>query len=154
MAVDFTENKVGIISLGIAALQALISWFLGFWAGKKLQSNDKWILVWLFYDLLTHFTLEGPFVYVSLTGTVEDSKNPVAMIWREYGKADSRWLHSDPNILSVEIITVILGFLNIALVYAICQDKYYRHFLQIILCITELYGEIGGGNWRTRRKKP
>ncbi|KAK3749964.1 hypothetical protein QZH41_013868, partial [Actinostola sp. cb2023] len=59
---------------------------------------------------------------------------------KEYGKADSRWLHSDPNILSVEIITVALGVLNIALIHAICHDKYYRHFFQIILCVTELYG--------------
>jgi len=46
---------------------------------------------------------------------------------KEYGKADSRWLHSDPNILSVEIITVALGVLNIALIHAICHDKYYRY---------------------------
>lgn len=57
MAVDFTENKVGIISLGIVASQAIIAWFLGFIVGKKQSSNDKWILVWIFYNILTILTM-------------------------------------------------------------------------------------------------
>lgn len=139
---------------------------------------------------------EGPFVYMSLVGTVETSEGPLAelceyvyslilcsvlhstilkkdmlyfycttLIWqtaagtltasvttcltlhlpvcvstrlsvsppvclyvgREYGKADSRWLISDPTIVSIEILTVVLdSLLALLLIHAVLKDKYYR----------------------------
>lgn len=46
---------------------------------------------------------------------------------KEYGKADERWLHSHPTIVSIEILTVVLdGLLALVLIYAIVKDKYYR----------------------------
>ncbi|MBZ3890638.1 Emopamil-binding protein-like, partial [Sciurus carolinensis] len=61
---------------------------------------------------------------------------------KEYGKADARWLYFDPTIVSLEILTVVLdGFLALFLIYAIVKDKYYRHFIQITLCVCELYGD-------------
>uniref|UniRef100_A0A8C0GEB0 EBP like n=1 Tax=Chelonoidis abingdonii TaxID=106734 RepID=A0A8C0GEB0_CHEAB len=84
---------------------------------------------------------EGPFVYLSLIGTVAESDNIFASLWKEYGRADARWLYSDPTIVSLEILTVVLdGLLALILIYAIIKDKYYRHFIQITLCVCELYG--------------
>ncbi|KAB0395357.1 hypothetical protein E2I00_010751, partial [Balaenoptera physalus] len=60
---------------------------------------------------------------------------------KEYGKADARWLYLDPTIVSLEILTVVLGgFLALVLIYAIVKEKHYRHFVQITLCVCELYG--------------
>ncbi|XP_024858527.2 emopamil-binding protein-like, partial [Kryptolebias marmoratus] len=60
---------------------------------------------------------------------------------KEYSKADSRWLVSDPIIVSVEILTVVLvSLIALLLIHAILNDKYYRHFLQIALSVCELYG--------------
>ncbi|KAL6087608.1 hypothetical protein STEG23_035331, partial [Scotinomys teguina] len=84
---------------------------------------------------------EGSFVYLSVVGNVADSQGLIASLWKEYGKADTRWLYSDPTIVSLEILTVVLdGFLALVLVYAIVKEKYYRHFIQITLCVCELYG--------------
>ncbi|XP_020849362.1 emopamil-binding protein-like isoform X2 [Phascolarctos cinereus] len=84
---------------------------------------------------------EGPFVYLSLVGSVADSDGVIASLWKEYGKADARWLHSDPTIVSLEMLTVVLdGLLALLLIYAILKEKYYRHFIQITLCVCELYG--------------
>nr|XP_033804103.1 emopamil-binding protein-like isoform X4 [Geotrypetes seraphini] len=84
---------------------------------------------------------EGPFVYLSLVGTVAQSDSMFASLWKEYGKADARWLHSDPTIVSLEFLTVVLGsLLALILIHAIIKDKYYRHFIQITLCVCELYG--------------
>ncbi|KAG9339463.1 hypothetical protein JZ751_023601 [Albula glossodonta] len=78
---------------------------------------------------------------MSLVGTVETSDNIFAELWKEYGKADTRWLHSDPTIVSLELLTVVLdGLLALVLIYAILKDKHYRHFIQITLCVCELYG--------------
>ncbi|KAJ7344276.1 hypothetical protein JRQ81_000226 [Phrynocephalus forsythii] len=46
---------------------------------------------------------------------------------KEYGRADARWLHSDPTIVSLEILTVFLdGLLALILIYAILKQKHYR----------------------------
>ncbi|XP_027443829.1 emopamil-binding protein-like isoform X1 [Zalophus californianus] len=84
---------------------------------------------------------EGPFVYLSFVGNVADSEGLIASLWKEYGKADARWLYFDPTIVSLEILTVVLdGSLALVLIYAIVKEKYYRHFIQITLCVCELYG--------------
>nr|XP_058897685.1 emopamil-binding protein-like isoform X2 [Kogia breviceps]XP_058897686.1 emopamil-binding protein-like isoform X2 [Kogia breviceps] len=84
---------------------------------------------------------EGPFVFLSLVGNITDSDALIASLWKEYGKADARWLYLDPTIVSLEILTVVLGgFLALVLIYAIVKEKHYRHFIQITLCVCELYG--------------
>ncbi|CAK6981604.1 emopamil-binding protein-like [Scomber scombrus] len=78
---------------------------------------------------------------MSLVGTVETSEGPLAELWKEYGKADSRWLVSDPTIVSLELLTVVLcPLIAVLLIYAVLHTKYYRHFLQISLSVCELYG--------------
>eukprot|EP00741_Cyanophora_paradoxa_P003572 tig00000093_g3470.t1 len=102
---------------------------------------DKLALVWYFVDALTHFGLEGAFVYLSLGGTVNSSDSILAGPWKEYAKADSRWGVSDPTIVSVELITVVLdGILCLVVMWAIVRRSAYRHTVQIILCVCELYG--------------
>ncbi|XP_053564347.1 emopamil-binding protein-like [Bombina bombina] len=142
-----TSEPPGLISavtgysLAACAAQLIIGYALAQRLGKKCSGIDRWLLVWLFYDAIVHFTLEGPFVYLSLVGTVAQSDSIIASLWKEYGKADARWLHSDPTIVSLEILTVVLdGLLALLLIYAIIKDKYYRHFIQITLCVCELYG--------------
>ncbi|XP_070539028.1 emopamil-binding protein-like [Ptychodera flava] len=134
-------DTVTVVSLIAAFSQMLIAYIAAQIVGKKLPNVEKWVLVWLIYDVIVHFTLEGPFVYLSLVGTVDKSDSYIGMLWKEYGKADSRWLHSDPTIVSLEILTVgMAGPLAVLLVYAIIKNKFYRHFVQITLCVCELYG--------------
>nr|XP_003412616.1 emopamil-binding protein-like [Loxodonta africana] len=84
---------------------------------------------------------EGAFVYLALVGNVADSSGLLASLWKEYGQADARWLYFDPNLVAVELLTVFLdGSLALFLVYAIVKEKCYRHFIQITLCVCELYG--------------
>lgn len=61
-------------------------------------------------------------------------------IWREYSRADERWCIYDPLILSVELATVFVGILCILNVYAIYTKASFRYSLQIIICVSELYG--------------
>ncbi|XP_048356840.1 emopamil-binding protein-like [Sphaerodactylus townsendi] len=130
-------------SLAVSAAQLGLCWLLGRRAGRRYGSSrlDCWVLSWLCYDALVHCTLEGSFVYLSLVGSVAESDSIIASLWKEYGKADARWLHSDPAIVSVEILTVFLDtLLALVLIYAILKRKNYRHFIQITLCVCELYG--------------
>uniref|UniRef100_A0A9L0I7T6 EBP like n=1 Tax=Equus asinus TaxID=9793 RepID=A0A9L0I7T6_EQUAS len=92
--------------------------------------------------LMAGHSPEGrPFVYLSLVGNIADSDGLIASLWKEYGKADARWLYFDPTIVSLEMLTVVVdGSLALVLIYAIVKEKYYRHFIQITLCVCELYG--------------
>ncbi|KAM6892965.1 LOW QUALITY PROTEIN: emopamil-binding protein-like [Lycodopsis pacificus] len=100
--------------------------------GGRSSAEDRWVLLWLFYDVIVHLTLEGPFVYMSLVGTMETSEGPLAELWKEYSKADRRWLTSDPTIVSIEL-TINLNQGNTTMCF-------YRHFLQVSLSVCELYG--------------
>ena len=60
---------------------------------------------------------------------------------KEYAKADWRWAVSDPTIVALEVLTVFLiGPLCVLMVPAICSRWRSRHFLQVSLCVCELYG--------------
>ena len=77
-------------------------------------------------------------------------------VWRQYGRADARWQVRDPNIISLELLTVFLmGPLCLYLFYLIYKignirsEKIntnvnvlvgWRHVIQIIVCVSELYG--------------
>nr|XP_002733492.1 PREDICTED: emopamil-binding protein-like [Saccoglossus kowalevskii] len=134
-------DTVGIVSLIAAFLQMFVAYIVAQVVGKKLLTVEKWVIVWFIYDAIVHFTLEAPFVYLSLVGSVDTSDSYIAMLWKEYGKADKRWLYSDPTIVSLELLTVgITGPLALLCVYAIVKRTYYRHFIQITICVCELYG--------------
>lgn len=134
-------SVVSAVSLLACALQGAAAYLMMRRIGGNRCTTDQWLLTWLFYDVIVHITLEGPFVLMSLRGSVESSEGPLAQLWQEYGKADRRWLISDPNIVSVEILTVVLcSGLALALIYAVVHNKHYRHFLQISLSVCELYG--------------
>ena len=60
---------------------------------------------------------------------------------REYGNADKRFLVSDPTIVSMAFPTVIVcGPLCLLLIASIVRQHHSRHWLQVALCICELYG--------------
>ncbi|XP_072235395.1 emopamil-binding protein-like [Leuresthes tenuis] len=134
-------SLVSVLSLLACSIQVLAAVLLTQRYGGRSSGIERWILLWLFYDVIVHLTLEGPFVYMSLVGKVETSEGPLAALWKEYSKADSRWLISDPTIVSIEILTVVLdSLLALMLIHAVLEKKYYRHFLQITLSVCELYG--------------
>ncbi|GAA6005863.1 hypothetical protein JCM11491_004038 [Sporobolomyces phaffii] len=70
---------------------------------------QRWTFVWLAFDALTHFILEGSFLYQSFPvhRSVNSSKGPFAALWQEYARADSRWGTSDATVVSIELITVL-----------------------------------------------
>ncbi|KAK7921973.1 hypothetical protein WMY93_008875 [Mugilogobius chulae] len=156
---DSAFSVVSAVSLLACALQGAAAYLMMRRVGGTSSATDKWVLTWLFYDVIVHVTLEGPFVLMSLGGSVETSEGPLAQLWQEYGKADQRWLVSDSGIVSVEILTVVLcSALGLALIHAVVHNKptentsqqcrqttdkaktCRQHFLQISLCVCELYG--------------
>ncbi|XP_059169066.1 emopamil-binding protein-like [Physella acuta] len=139
---SFVVDAVMVVSLLVTALFAGGALLAGhFLLGKNQPKVERWVLSWLVFDALIHFLLEGPFVVLSLTGTVNSSDHILAELWKEYGKADSRWLVSDPTVVSLEILTVVVdGLLCLVVIQGILSRAFYRHYAQLVLCVCELYG--------------
>lgn len=134
-------SMVTVVSLLVTALFAVAGILFVQLFAKTFPTEEKLILFWLVFDVLIHLFVEGPFVVLSLVGTVLESDHFTAHLWKEYAKADYRWGVSDPTIVSLEILTTtIVEVFCILLVYAILKNQYYRHFLQIFVCVCELYG--------------
>ncbi|GAU89374.1 hypothetical protein RvY_01929 [Ramazzottius varieornatus] len=144
LVADSGLSLTSVVCLSIVVVVLLLCYLIADRQWKSLPRApyyEKWILFWLWYDAFTHLLMEGPFVWISLVETVDTSQNLLAILWKEYGLADTRWLHSDPTIVSLEILTVVLDSgLALLLVYAIVKSRSYRHFVQIVLCVCELYG--------------
>ena|ERR1051325_4858572 len=62
-----------IILLIIAYLTSII-----FLSGKRVTKFDRFVFIWLTWDALIHLVLEGSFVILSLTSTVEKSNGILA----------------------------------------------------------------------------
>ncbi|KAK3603694.1 hypothetical protein CHS0354_023300 [Potamilus streckersoni] len=138
---DQLISMVTVVSLLVTVVYAGAGFLFAWCFRRRLSPVDQLITIWLVFDVLVHFTLEGSFVLLALTVTPEKSDHFTALVWKEYGKADARWATFDATIVSLEILTV--GFcapLAAFLIYAILKNKYYRHFVQIVLCVCELYG--------------
>ncbi|XP_055352177.1 emopamil-binding protein-like [Paramacrobiotus metropolitanus] len=136
-------SVTSVVCLGVVAAVLWLCYAIASRQWRKLREPvvEKWILFWCYYDAFTHLGMEGAFLWISLTGTVATSTNPLSIVWKEYGLADTRWLHSDPNVVSLEVLTVVVdGLLALILAYAIIKRRSYRHFVQIVLSVCELYG--------------
>jgi hypothetical protein len=102
--------------------------------------SEKLRLWWFFIDAFTHLTIELGYVLLALGSTAQKSDTFMGSVWRQYARADPRWEVSDPTVISIEIATVAMGVLCLFLLYGIWNQKTWTHPLQIVVCVSELYG--------------
>ncbi|OSD07261.1 Emopamil-binding protein [Trametes coccinea BRFM310] len=109
---------------------------------KNASWQDRVTFIWLAFDGIIHYTLEGSFVYYSLFGRqVNTSSGPMAQMWKEYALADSRWGTADPTIVSLELLTVFgVGTMCFYVLKQLIQRDPARHYWIIVLSTSELYG--------------
>ena len=109
---------------------------------KHTSAKNKFIFVWLAFDAICHFTLEGSFLYLSVCGrTVNSSKGFFATTWQEYAKADARWGTADVTVVAIEILTVLgAGPAAAYICYQmLAQDPAYHYWI-VVLSTAEIYG--------------
>ena len=107
---------------------------------RRFTFQEKLALLWYIIDANTHLTIELGYVWLALTTTAEKTDSFLGFIWREYSRADKRWAVQDYNVISIEIATVLMGLLCLFQVYGVYTRQHWRHPLQIIICVAELYG--------------
>lgn len=95
------------------------------WWGRWRRLRVRWL------NSVSSLDGQKYFLFVKLH-YVDDTFHPLYLFiylsaGKEYGKADSRWLISDPTIVSIEILTVVLdSLLGLLLIHAVLKDKHYR----------------------------
>jgi len=115
-------------------------------ARTLLPNNARWqdrvAFIWLAFDALIHFIIEGSFIALSTYGrTVNTSSGMFAEMWREYVAADARWGTADPTVVSLELLTVFgAGPLAALIVYQIVKRDPAWHYWIVVLRTAELYG--------------
>jgi len=109
---------------------------------RNARWQDRYTFIWLTFDALIRFVIEGSWLYFSTFGRqVVTSEGPLAALWKEYTRADFRWGVADPNVVSLEILTVLgAGPLCCYILKQLVSDDPARHYWIIVLGTAELYG--------------
>ncbi|KAG0172850.1 hypothetical protein DFQ28_009814 [Apophysomyces sp. BC1034] len=125
---------VGLFAIALISGQA----FLPAHASKI----DRLTFIWFAFDALTHFIIEGSFLYHSTFGrTVLTGTGLFADMWKDYAQADLRWGFADSTIVAVELMTVVFsGSMCLYVLYLLHRNDPTRHLWIIVLSVFELIG--------------
>jgi cholestenol delta-isomerase len=76
---------------------------------ERITWTDRWTFTWFILCGCIHLFLEGHFAYYH--DTLVGDSSFLSQVWKEYALSDSRYLVSDPFVLSMETITAVGVFL-------------------------------------------
>lgn len=111
-------------------------------AVKKMKWSDVLVCCWLMISGLTHMIVEGPVVW-NENFFRDRSPDFFSELWKEYGKADSRYLTRDACTIGIEAITAFVeGPICVLLVVAFIKRRPWRQALTIVVVVGELYGTV------------
>jgi len=118
----------------------LLTFLLTFLRGSPLSSWSRFKAVWLVLSGCIHMFLEGYYVINAQAISVMDTLR--ADMWKEYAKADSRYLIMDPPTLTLEAITSFLvgPLCVLAALGIVVRNKGLDLILSIVVSVAHLYG--------------
>ncbi|KAJ1928413.1 hypothetical protein IWQ60_002078 [Tieghemiomyces parasiticus] len=102
---------------------------------------ERLIFLWFILSATIHLVLEGYYVvyHASLAGRA----SVLAELWKEYARADSRYLTSDGAVLGIEALTAFVeGPALLGAAYALAVRSPHRHLLQLTISLGQLYGSL------------
>jgi hypothetical protein len=128
--IPFTLDTNFVLCLAFVLSFMPVAYGLGVSLLPAKPLRNRVLFIWHAYDALTHFFVEGGFLYECFYSYVPvpsgllqgpyflgyqdrlhgpaHGSGPSARLWQEYAKADRRWAVSDPNIVSLELLSVLL----------------------------------------------
>ncbi|PQE28969.1 ebp domain-containing protein [Rutstroemia sp. NJR-2017a BBW] len=88
-----------------------------------------------------HIFFEGYFIYNH--ARMASMQDFFGQLWKEYALSDSRYMSSDPFLLTIEFWTIILwGPLSYVAAILIVKDSPFRHSVQALVSTGEFYGNL------------
>ncbi|KAF2231394.1 Emopamil-binding protein [Viridothelium virens] len=107
----------------------------------RLPQSELLTILWFVLCGSIHIFFEG--FFVANYKDLGSSQHPIGQMWKEYALSDSRYLTSDPLVLSVEALTAIFwGPLSFTIAGLIAVNHPLRHPLQALVSAGQIYGDI------------
>jgi len=108
----------------------------------SVSTRERSIVTWLVLTALIHLVVEG---YVVLDSGFYRSKSKInflAEVWKEYGKADSRYATRDAFTVCMEFVTAFfVGPLCLFAASQYCSRGQWRHVAALVASVCQLYGD-------------
>lgn len=110
---------------------------------QRLRAQ-RFLIFWLVLSGLTHATWELSWCFVSGWLHGPQASSGWRRIWSLYGVADRRYLHSDPFILILELVTgTICATLNLYVACQLARGRTRRALpALLIVSVMEVYGTV------------
>lgn len=144
---NYIPNNMSVVRLLSSFFGCLTVCLIGLWFVMRSRRHLKAKFVtklkisWFFMCGLIHLILEGYFAVYHQT--IPGGSSYLAEMWKEYGKADSRYVSGDTFTVCMEAITAFVdGPLAFIATYAFLTNKPYRYVVQLILSLFQLYGDV------------
>ncbi|GMH33381.1 hypothetical protein BSKO_01215 [Bryopsis sp. KO-2023] len=140
--IDYT-TILAVFFTGTAIISAVLL-FVAKWS--KLKFSESLVVCWLGFSGITHMVVEGP-VVVHAEFFRDHSTSPFISfmnnLWKEYGKADSRYLTRDGCTIGIEGITAFVeGPLCMLCILGYMRRSSWRQILTVLIVTGELYGTV------------
>ncbi|XP_078595616.1 3-beta-hydroxysteroid-Delta(8),Delta(7)-isomerase-like isoform X1 [Branchiostoma floridae x Branchiostoma japonicum] len=143
----YVENDKSIQELlgvffGLTALVMVSTWiYSGSSAKVKLSTVQRLTVCWFVLCGCIHLILEGWFSVFH--NSIAGDQSFLSQLWKEYSKADSRYVSADTFTVVMETVTTWLegpGCLFIAMGYV--NNSPNRYVLQLLVSTGQLYGTV------------
>ncbi|KAL4863589.1 hypothetical protein BDV12DRAFT_177345 [Aspergillus spectabilis] len=107
----------------------------------RIRKTELATVLWFALCGSIHLILEG--YYAFNFATLASEQTLLAQLWKEYSLSDSRYLTNNSFVMCMEVITsVCWGPLSFLLAGLIVTENAFRHPLQIIISVGQLYGNV------------
>ncbi|XP_078676590.1 3-beta-hydroxysteroid-Delta(8),Delta(7)-isomerase-like isoform X1 [Branchiostoma floridae x Branchiostoma belcheri] len=143
----YVENDKSILELlgvffGLTAVVMVSTWiYSGSSAKVKLSTAQRLTVCWFMLCGCIHLILEGWFSVFH--NSIAGDQSFLSQLWKEYSKADSRYVSADNFTVVMESITAFLeGPGSFLAAWAILENKPSRYLLQLLVSTGQLYGDI------------
>lgn len=140
----YQEPVLGIVGICTIFFVAVFVIFTIAWeCSPDLRGGEKWVFVWLVITSIIHMVVEGAYVLNQDCYTNTDHNMFLLELWKEYGKADSRYMVSDPFIVAVEQATsLVVGPLCLFAAGLTLFRSEWRWNALLLVSICQAYGTV------------
>lgn len=140
----YQEPVLGVVGICTIFFVAVFVVFTIAWeCSPELHGGEKLTFVWLVITSLVHMVVEGAYVLHQDCYTNKDHNMFLLELWKEYGKADSRYMVSDPFIVAVEGATsMAVGPLCLMAAGLVLFRSEWRWNAVLLVSVCQIYGTV------------
>nr|XP_020472457.1 3-beta-hydroxysteroid-Delta(8),Delta(7)-isomerase [Monopterus albus] len=143
VANDRSMSELLLFLFSVSGVFLLATWQLTGWIGAtgRMGTWRRLAVGWFGVCGFIHCIIEGWFsLYYDI---IPGDQHIISQLWKEYSKADSRYIIADNFTVCLEAVTFWLwGPFSFWAVFAFLTDKAYRFVLQLIISLGQLYGTL------------